>query len=204
MVPIALATRSRAAGSGGARQLPEERLRSPSAEGVLAQVAAPPPRAPWPTSHAARAAPRERTGLPRRRRSRTRRGCGARLSPGSVPGGARERWDTAGRVRNVTPAALPGGRERGSHGLFTAAAPSRTAARGIGGQRCRGRRCWGVRRWQWQGMPRGTRIPSPATAMCPVLSPKSCHQREDPHPAHSCECLGVKGCYPEIQRHQVP
>lgn len=51
--------------------------------------------------------------------------------------------------------------------------------------------CWGG----WQGMPRGTRIPSLATAVHPVLFPKSCHQ-QDPQHAQSCECLEVTRMLP--------
>ena len=52
MVPIALATHSRAAGARGVRQLPEKHI-LPRRRGLPAQVAwQPPPSAPRPTSHA--------------------------------------------------------------------------------------------------------------------------------------------------------
>lgn len=103
MVPIALATHSRAAGSGGARQLPEKRL-LPRRRGVLAQVARHPlpgRRGPPPTPHGQRHVNAHRA--PPQPPAPAHAGAGSTRAPRSAqprlgppePGG-----DTAGRVRS--------------------------------------------------------------------------------------------------------
>lgn len=83
MVPIALATHSRAAGARGVRQLPEKRI-LPQRRGLPAQVAWQPP--PWhrgPPPTLARAAPREHAGLPHSRQHVA--GARTRLAHGWAP-----------------------------------------------------------------------------------------------------------------------